>query len=286
MGFNISMETAVGEDRLEAFLTPATAVELKACWPANKTESAAQPYLSGHQRLSDNTPHRPSTDLVPEPVMNSPTQSLACFLSWILLFIPWLYPRPLSAAERPWIEFRDCRYIEHEYNDGDSFRLQCGEQAFVARLYFVDAPESKLRNPDRVQEQSEHFGITIDEVLRGGHQAARVVREALQHPFILWTRWAHAGGQSGEPRYYCFVEVDAEDLAKRLVRQGWARTKGIKTKGPSGDTAAVTQEALFILEHQAQEARRGLWATSVPGLLRQASPADVKPPEPGTDKGS
>lgn len=267
--------------------TPATAVAVKACWPANKTGSAAQTYLSGHQRLSDNIPHRPSIDLVPEPVMHSPTQSLACFLSWILLFIPWLYPRPLSAAERPWIEFRDCRYIEHEYNDGDSFRLQCGEQAFVARLYFVDAPESKLRNPDRVQEQSEHFGITIDEVLRGGHQAARVVREALQRPFIVWTRWAHAGGQSGEPRYYCFVEVDAEDLAKRLVRQGWARTKGIKTKGPSGDTAAVTQEALFILEHQAQQARRGLWATSVPEFLRQqAPPADTKPPEPGTDKGS
>ena len=162
--------------------TPATAVAVKACWPANKTGSAAQTYLSGHQRLSDNIPHRPSIDLVPEPVMHSPTQSLACFLSWILLFIPWLYPRPLSAAERPWIEFRDCRYIEHEYNDGDSFRLQCGEQAFVARIYFVDAPESKLRNPDRVQEQSEHFGITIDEVLRGGHQAARVVREALHTP--------------------------------------------------------------------------------------------------------
>ncbi len=54
---------------------------------------------------------------------------------------------------------------EHKDNDGDSFRVRCGDKEFRARLYFVDAPETTLTYAERTREQSLHFGITLDETM-------------------------------------------------------------------------------------------------------------------------
>jgi hypothetical protein len=132
----------------------------------------------------------------------------------ILLLAMWCMSTPSWAANRKaWVRLTGCQYREQTYNDGDSFHVQCGEQAFVVRIYFVDAPEANLRYTDRTREQSEYFGVTLDETLRAGRQASRLVRERLQTPFVVWTRWASAGGRSKTPRYYGFVEVAGQSLA-------------------------------------------------------------------------
>jgi endonuclease YncB( thermonuclease family) len=47
--------------------------------------------------------------------------------------------------------------MPHASNDGDSFRVHCPEKEFIVRLYFVDAPETNLRCPDRAREQAEYL---------------------------------------------------------------------------------------------------------------------------------
>ncbi|MGE3538211.1 MAG: thermonuclease family protein [Candidatus Tectimicrobiota bacterium] len=162
--------------------------------------------------------------------------------------------------------------MDQPYNDGDSFHVQCGAHTFVARLYFVDAPEATLRYPDRTREQSEYFGVTLDETLRAGRQATAVVRQLLRQPFVLWTREASAGGRTRVPRYYSFVEVASQDLAALLVGQGLARTKGVIATGPHGIPARQVRQKLWALERQAQQQQRGIWATSTATPLAQHVP--------------
>jgi hypothetical protein len=90
-----------------------------------------------------------------------------------------------GAARKTWTRLTNCQYIEQAYNNGDSFHVQCGPQDLIVRLYFVDAPEPTLRYPERTREQSEYFGVTLDETLRAGRQATHLVRERLQGPFVV-----------------------------------------------------------------------------------------------------
>src|SRR5688572_24648753 len=71
------------------------------------------------------------------------------------------------AQERKWTTL-DCAYLADKSNDGDSFLTQCGRERFFVRLYFVDAPETDMDFPDRVRQQYDYFGITADELTRGG----------------------------------------------------------------------------------------------------------------------
>ena len=191
----------------------------------------------------------------------------------ILVLVVWLVSVPSWAVDRKaWVRLTECQYVEQAYNDGDSFHVQCGEHVFVVRLYFVDAPESTLRYPDRTREQSEYFGVTLDETLRAGRQATRLVRERLHTPFVVWTRWASAGGRTKIPRYYSFVEVEGHSVAELLVSEGMARTKGVRAIGPTGEPAHVVQERLQTLEQTARQQKRGIWATSRAGPTAQATP--------------
>ena len=191
----------------------------------------------------------------------------------ILVLAGWFVSSPSWAADRKaWVRLTDCQYVEQAYNDGDSFHVQCGEQEFVVRLYFVDTPEATLRYPDRTREQSEYFGVTLDETLRAGRQATRLVRERLQTPFVVWTRWASAAGRTKTPRYYGFVEVEGQSLAELLVNEGVARTKGVRATGPTGEPSHVVHERLQALERTARQHKRGIWATSSAGPAAQATP--------------
>jgi len=177
-----------------------------------------------------------------------------------------------GADRKAWIRLTECQYVEQPYNDGDSFYVQCGAQVVVVRLYFVDAPEATLRYPDRTREQSEYFGVTLDETLRAGRQATRLVRERLQTPFVVWTRWARAGGGTTMSRYYGIVEVEGQGLAELLVSAGLARTKGVIVTGPTGEPAHVVQERLQAFERTARQHKRGMWATSSASPAAQATP--------------
>ncbi|HAK06789.1 MAG TPA: hypothetical protein DCO65_05920 [Spartobacteria bacterium] len=48
------------------------------------------------------------------------------------------------ASEKEWVALTDCQYVDSKDNDGDSFRVHCGDKEFTARLYYVDAPETNL----------------------------------------------------------------------------------------------------------------------------------------------
>ncbi len=170
---------------------------------------------------------------------------------------------PSSAAERrKWITLTDCRYVSAKDNDGDSFRVRCGTSEFNLRLYFVDTPETNLRYPERTREQSEYFGVTLDETMKAGRKAKEIVQAMLQEPFVVWTRWASAAGRGRETRYYAVVEMGGKNLTEVLVSQGLARTKGVIVKLPTGEKAKAYVERLEALEGEARQRRLGIWASS------------------------
>jgi endonuclease YncB( thermonuclease family) len=177
-----------------------------------------------------------------------------------------------AAADRPWQLLTNCHYIANAENDGDSFRVRSDTNEFLLRLYFVDAPETNLRYPDRTREQSEYFGITLEETMKGGRTARDLVRATLQEPFTVWTRHGTAGGRRKEPRYYGFVLVGTNGLDEILVRSGLARPKGIRPNLPTGQKAAAHNQELQALEAGAKAQKIGLWAGSA---------SKTASPEPG-----
>ena len=181
----------------------------------------------------------------------------------VVLLLLFVMLSPSDAAERrEWVTLTNCQYVAAKDNDGDSFRVQCGTNEFTLRLYFVDAPETNLRYPERTREQSEHFGVTLDETMKAGAKARDTVQELLRKPFVVATRWASAAGRSRETRYYAFVEVGGKGLAEVLVSQGLARTKGVFTKLPTGEKAKAYAERLVQLEQEAGQEHLGIWASA------------------------
>ena len=171
--------------------------------------------------------------------------------------------QPASAGDRKeWVKLTDCQYVDAPYNDGDSFRVRGGDKEFTARLYYVDAPETNLLQPERTHQQSIHFGITLDETMKAGEKAKQRTKELLQKSFVIWTRWATAGGRGRESRYYVIVEVDGKSLGEILVSEGLARVKGVAPNLPNGEKGKAYMERLDDLESAAHEKRLGAWTTS------------------------
>src|SRR5947207_11920826 len=183
----------------------------------------------------------------------------------LLIVALWLgaFASHASAGDKKeWVKLTDCHYVDAPDNDGDSFRVRGGDKEFTARLYYVDAPETNLRQGDRTHEQSLYFGITLDETMKAGEKAKQRTKELLQKPFLIWTRWATAGGRGRESRYYVIVEIDGKSLGEILVSEGLARTKGMAPNLPSGEHAKAYMERLDDLESAAHEKRLGAWASS------------------------
>jgi endonuclease YncB( thermonuclease family) len=186
--------------------------------------------------------------------------------------------QPLFAGDKKeWVKLSDCHYIENPDNDGDSFHVHGGDKEFTARLYYVDAPETNLRQGDRTHDQSLHFGITLDETMKAGEKAKQRTKELLQKPFVVWTRWATAGGRGRESRYYVIVEIDGKSLGEILVSEGLARTKGVAPNLPNGQHAKEYMEHLDSLEDVAHEKHLGAWATS---KTETVSPTPSDKPSP------
>ena len=168
-----------------------------------------------------------------------------------------------AAGKREWVMLTNCQYVAWENNDGDSFRIRCGTNEFIARLYFVDAPETNLEYPERTREQSEHFGITLDETIKSGRAAKDMVPEFLRASFVVYTRWVTAGGRSKQPRYYVLVEAGGKSLAEALISQGLALTKGAIALLPNGEKSKSYVGRLEALEQEARQKRLGAWANSI-----------------------
>lgn len=166
------------------------------------------------------------------------------------------------AAEKEWVTLTDCQYVDSRDNDGDSFRVHCGEKEFRTRLYFVDAAETNLTYAERTREQSLHFGVTLDETMKAGVKAKERVRALLQKPFVLRTVWATAAGRGREARYYVLIEVDRKSLAETLVSEGLARVKGVRHVLPDGEKSSSYVDRLTALEQEARQKRLGAWSTT------------------------
>ena len=111
--------------------------------------------------------------------------------------------------------------------------------------------------------------------MKAGEKAKQRTKELLQKPFVIWTRWATAGGRGRESRYYVIVEIDGKSLGEILVSEGLARTKGMAPNLPSGEHAKAYMERLDDLESAAREKHLGAWTTSkteTPSATPSATP--------------
>jgi endonuclease YncB( thermonuclease family) len=169
-----------------------------------------------------------------------------------------------AAEEKRWHRLEACRYVGAEGNDGDNFLVQCARGKFHVRLYFVDAPEADASFPERVRQQYEYFGVTLDELTRAGASARDRVRALLaSHLFVVHTRYSFAQGRSKVPRYYGLVEFDGRYLHQVLLAEGLARNKGARV-ALAGQNARQHAGALQALEDRARLERKGVWANHVP----------------------
>jgi endonuclease YncB( thermonuclease family) len=194
-----------------------------------------------------------------------------------LFLVTTLFGQSRAGEKKEWVKLADCRYVENPDNDGDSFHVRGGDKEFTARLYYVDAPETNLRQGDRTHDQSLHFGITLDETMKAGEKAKQRTKELLQKPFVIWTRWSTAGGRGRESRYYVILEVDGKSLSELLVSEGLARTKGVAPNLPDGGKGKAYMERLDDLETAAREKHLGAFATSA---SQTPSPAPTATPSP------
>ena len=195
----------------------------------------------------------------------------------VLLLLIALSSKTSAGDRKEWVKLTDCHYVDAPDNDGDSFRVRGGDKEFTARLYYVDAPETNLRQGDRTHEQSLHFGITLDETMKAGEKAKQRTKELLQKPFVIWTRWATAGGRGRESRYYVIVEVDGKSLGEILVTEGLARTKGVAPNLPNEEKGKACMERLDDLESAAREKHLGAWATSATPTPSPSPAASTSP---------
>jgi len=180
----------------------------------------------------------------------------------VALLLAAIVPQGSAGDRKKWVKLTDCHYVDAPSNDGDSFRVRGGDKEFTAWLYYVDAPETNLQQPERTREQSIYFGITLDETMKAGEKAKQRTKELLQKPFLIWTRWATAGGRGRESRYYVIVEVDGKNLGEILVSEGLARVKGVAPNLPNEEKGKAYMERLDDLENAAHEKRLGAWTTS------------------------
>jgi len=136
------------------------------------------------------------------------------------------------------------------------------EEEFQLRLYFVDCPEANLTYSERSREQSQYFGVSIDETLKAGGNARDFVQKALKRTFVVYTRRATAPGRSKGVRYYGLVEVGGRLLDETLVSEGLARNKGTAVNLPDGTKSREHIKKLDQLESDARRLRLGAWATA------------------------
>ncbi|MBE2180303.1 MAG: thermonuclease family protein [Chthoniobacterales bacterium] len=185
-------------------------------------------------------------------------------------------PASLLAGSR-WKELTDCRLIPQDYNDGDSFHVDCQGKEYIFRLYFVDAPESDDSIPSRVAEQAAHFKKSASRMLEVGQHAKKVTAQLLSRPFTVLTTFEDAKGRSQLPREFAFVTTgDGKDLGEVLVSQGLARSFGAPAS-PPGKTEEELRSKYDHLERTARRERLGAWGNG--DEFRGDQPAEAKAAE-------
>ena len=204
------------------------------------------------------------------PVLSIRILTSGLFFAISAVAAPSYQPNPLTGLTH----YPECRYIDSEWNDGDSFlaELPTGEQVTV-RLYEADCIEKHVPDESqarRLRAQRRYFGISeyggsaessIARAKELGEEADQFTRNALEEPFSIHTSHADARGGAGNDRIYAFVITsDNRSLAAELVRNGLARAFGVYRRSPDDLHQKEAEERMNDLELLAAGSRRGAWA--------------------------
>jgi len=196
---------------------------------------------------------------------------LISFYAGILFtLVAYAAPTTPCLAHAPWVTLQGGHYLVKRANDGDSFHISIQGKEYIFRLYFVDAPETTSEFRDRVEEQANYFGITVEQVLTLGELAKAYAREKLSGPFLVRTCWEDAMGRSRMQRFYAFVQTNNGDLGEQLVENGLARIHGASAKPEALSSAASELRKLVSLERQAKQEKVGAWGTNEGRILARA----------------
>ena len=155
------------------------------------------------------------------------------------------------------------RLAENRGNDGDSFKVQHGNEIETYRLYFVDTCEKSDRFRSRIQHQARYFGgLKESQVLQLGERARDQTLEWLRNEaFEVYTRGERV---MDSERHHAMIHFpNAEQghrwLSERLVREGLARIYTRGTDLADGTSRREFEGHLRDLEAKAKQAGRGAW---------------------------
>ena len=167
-------------------------------------------------------------------------------------------------------KFSNATLSDNPSNDGDSFSVKIGTRVIRLRLYFADCPETSFNfksDAQRLKEQTRYFGLkNTKQTLYFGKQAEKFIEENLERPFTVNTAFAKAMGRS--ERVYGFVTTaKGKDLASLLIKNGFARARGMGRKTPYGLSRNDMFKKLRDLEISAMLKRTGIWSESDPDKL-------------------
>lgn len=166
------------------------------------------------------------------------------------------------------VTLEGARLVDSRANEADTLRVSHDGEEHLFVLYFVDALETGLGHPSRVEEQRRYFGVADAQTITGfGREAAEHVADLLKRrSFRVLTRWERV---EGTLRYYALILVEGDDgrpehLAERLLRLGYARVGGMDTFLPDDPRDVPTYSTeLLALAREARTQKRGIWAQSV-----------------------
>lgn len=183
------------------------------------------------------------------------------------------------SAGADWTVLKNCKLVENQFNDGDSFVIQSavpyrGELQNRFRLYFVDTAETDANSDfkrERLKEQADYWGSDRpDFALQMGLRAEQSVKKWMRGGFIVYTQGAYAPSL-GAPRYYAMVRIQNRWLDDMLVEKGLARIYGSDTELPEGISADSHLKHLHNLERAARAEGINGWRYAV-----KAEPAPVE----------
>lgn len=132
--------------------------------------------------------------------------------------------------------------------DGDTVRVWVAGREERVRLVGVDAPE-RFPGP-HLEQQARQLGKSPDELLRWAHAAYAFARQRLRGQRAALELDAEERDQFG--RLLAYLWVGGVQFNVELVREGYA---WVRLVPPNLRHARL----LFACQHEAQEARRGLW---------------------------
>ncbi|MDD3275712.1 MAG: hypothetical protein PHP93_01535 [Kiritimatiellales bacterium] len=181
-----------------------------------------------------------------------------------------LFFAAVCSASAEWIVLENCRLVENQSNDGDSFVVECstpyrGETQNRFRLYFVDTAETDSNSDfkrERLKEQAAYWeSDNPDVALKMGLRAEQTVKKWMRSSFSVYTQGEYAPSM-GAPRYYALVQIGGRWLDELLAEEGLVRIYGDGTDLPDGTSADNHWRKLHELERAARSAGLNGWRTA------------------------